>query len=102
MCGFGDKYYKVSRYVNNRFVPCVVAGAAIKLLFAQNPLSKGRTKRVTCLNIETNVSVQYSSVNNCVRSLGLTIDKSSTIISDFIKPHKVYAGKYLISYVTKL
>ena len=98
-CGFGDKYYKISRNINNRFVTCIIAGVTIKLLFAQNPLSKGSRKSVSCLDTTTNTSTHYASVNECARAIG-PID-SSGLIKNYIRPGKLYQGKFLITYITK-
>ena len=45
-CGLGEKYYRVARHINKGFIPCVINGVSIKLLFAQNPLVKGGRKAV--------------------------------------------------------
>jgi NUMOD1 domain len=97
-CGLNN-YYNVSRYINKRFVKCIIGGAAIKLLFAQNPLSKGGRKPVTCLDTTTNTLTRYSSVNQCARAIGSS--DSSTLIKKFIRPGKLFKGKYLISYITE-
>lgn len=99
--GFGDKYYQITRYVNKRFITCVVAGVSMKLLFAQNPLVKGGRKRVSCLNVDTKEIHHYKSVNDCVKAIGLDVSTASTIIKNYIKPGKVYKGKYLITYTIK-
>jgi len=64
-CGL-DKYYNVSLpakrgHINNCFIDCVIEGKNIKLIFVQNPLSKGKgSKRsVLCTDITTNTSVKY-------------------------------------------
>lgn len=98
-CGL-DKYYKVSRYINNRFIDCVIEGKNLKLLFAQNPLSKGNKKSVLCTDITTNTSVKYESVNDCTRALGLPTESSSNLIKNYIKKGKVFQSKYLITYTT--
>lgn len=98
-CGL-DKYYKVSRYINNRFIDCVIEGKNLKLLFAQNPLSKGNKKSVLCTDITTNTSVKYDSVNDCTRALGMPTEFSSNLIKNYIKKGKVFQNKYLIIYTT--
>lgn len=100
LCGFGDKYYNVSRYINTRFVSCVIGGVTVKLLFTQNPLVKGGRKPVSCLNIATNLAVNYPSVNKCMEGIGLDSSKSSYMIKQYIRSAKVYNGKYLITYIT--
>jgi len=100
-CGFGNKYYNVSRYINNRFVSCIIGGISIKLLFAQNPLSKGRVKPVSCTNTLTGELTNYKSVNDCTRALGMPVAFSTDLIKGFIKPGKLFKGKYIIAYVTK-
>lgn len=98
-CGFGDKYYQISRNINNRIVACTIAGVTIRLLFAQNPLSKGSRKPVLCLDTTTNTSTPYASVNDCAKAIG-PVD-SSGLIKNYIRPGKLYQGKYLITYITK-
>lgn len=103
-CGFGDKYYHISRYINKRFITCVLGGVTVKLLFAQNPLVKGGRKAVSCLNIKTNEVANYKSVNACMRGIGLSDKQASGVISDYIKPGKVYScasGTYKITYLTQ-
>lgn len=99
-CGFGDKYYKVSRYINKRFIICVIGGVSIKLLFAQNPRIKGGRKWVSCLNLDTKKATQYKSINDCIKGLGLDSSHASKIIKNYIKPGKAYLGKYIITYIT--
>lgn len=100
-CGL-NKYYNVSRYINNRFrfADCVIEGKIIKLLFAQNPLSKGTKKSVLCTDITINISVKYGSVNDCTRALGLPTKSSSNLIKNYIQKGKVFQNKYLITYIT--
>jgi hypothetical protein len=98
-CGFEDKYYKISRNINNRFVTCIIAGVSIKLLFAQNPLSKGSRKSVLCQDISTNTYTHYTSVNECARAIG-PVDPSG-LIKNYIRPGKLYQGKYLVTYNTQ-
>lgn len=98
-CGFGDKYYRISRNINTRFVICLIDGISIKLLFAQNPLSKGSQKPVLCLDTTTNTSTSYKSVNDCARAIG-PVD-SSGLIKNYIRPGKLYQGKFLITYISK-
>ena len=99
-CGFGDKYYQITRYINKRFITCVVRGVSMKLLFAQNPLTKGGRKRVSCLNLETKELTHYKSVNECIKALGLDVSMASHIIKRYIKQNKAYKGRYLITYTT--
>lgn len=94
------EYYNVSRYINSKFINCIVGGRSIRLLFAQNPLSKGRGKPVSCLDTTTNITVRYSSINECIRSIGESAFDSSYLIKRFIKPGKLFRGKYLIKYIT--
>ena len=101
-CGFGNKYYNVSRCINNRFVSCIIGGVTIKLLFAQNPLSKGRTKPVICTDTLTGEITNYKSVNDCTRAISTRgIAFSTDLIKGFIKPGKLFKGRYLITYVVK-
>jgi hypothetical protein len=95
----GD-YYNVSRYINNKFIVCVVSGVTLKLLFAQNPLSKGRTKPVSCLDITTNTTTFFTSVNKCTVGLGKPVSFSSGLISTYIKTGKLFQNKFLIKYIT--
>lgn len=92
-------YHNVSRYINNKFKACVIGGVSIKLLFAQNPLSKGRTRSVLCLDTTTKTTNTYASVNECTKALRQPISFATTLIKKYIKPGKLYQGKYLISYV---
>jgi hypothetical protein len=43
----------------------------MELLFAQNPLCKGSSKKVVLLNINTNSSLLFSSFNQLVRFMDL-------------------------------
>lgn len=99
-CGFGDKYYKVSRYINKRFITCVIGGVSIKLFFAQNPRVKGGRKQVSCLDLNTKKVTQYKSVNACVVGIGLDVSQSSNIIKNYIRTGRAYLGKYVITYNT--
>src|SRR6201999_1888360 len=98
-CGL-DKYYNVSRYINNCFIDCVIEGKILKILFAKNPLSKGNKRLVLCTDISTNTSVKYDSVNDCTRALGLPVESSSNLIKNYIKKGKVFQNKFLITYIT--
>lgn len=100
-CGFGDKYYSVSRNINNRFVSCTIGGVTISLLFAQNPLSKGGRKPVSCLDTTTDISTTYPSVNSCMTGIGMKPSQASSVIKNYIRPGKLVAGKYLITYITE-
>jgi len=98
LCGFGDNYYRVSRYINKRFIACTVGGIGMKLLFAQNPLSKGGRKPVMCLDTSdlNNTPVRYKSVAECAKAIGST--DTSGLIKNYIRPSIPFKGKYLISY----
>lgn len=104
-CGFGSKYYNVSRWINKRFISCVIGGVTIKLLFAQNPLIKGGCKPVRCeiLDLDNSEPFNFKSINECIRELKLDVSVKSTsaFIKNYIKPGKPYKGKYLITYITK-
>lgn len=65
-CGLVN-YYRVSRHINKMFTKVTYKGKEIELLFAQNPLSKGSSKKVVLLNIETNNSLLFSSFNELLR-----------------------------------
>lgn len=43
----------------------------MELLFAQNPLSKGSSKKVVLVNLNTNTSLLFPSFNHLVRYFGL-------------------------------
>lgn len=95
----GD-YYNVSRYINTKFIVCAVGGTTLKLLFAQNPLTKGRTKSVSRLDITINTTTFYTSVNKCTVALGKPISFSSGLIRNYIKTGKLFQGKFIIKYIT--
>lgn len=69
-CGLGS-YYRVSRHINKIYLKVKYAGKRMELLFAQNPLSKGSSKKVVLVNLNTNTSLLFPSFNDLVRYFGL-------------------------------
>jgi hypothetical protein len=82
-----------------KFISCIIKGITVKLLFTQNPRIKGEGKQVTCLNIKTKNVIQYKSIADCAKQLGLS--DSSSLIKNNIKTGKLYRDKYKISYRLK-
>lgn len=96
-CGLKD-YYSVSRYINKRYIPCVIDDVKINLLFAQNPNTKGGRNKVQCLDTITKEIMNFKSVSECAHLFGVT--STSHFIKIYIKQGKLYKGKYLITYKT--
>nr|QKS32153.1 GIY-YIG endonuclease [Sphaerobolus stellatus] len=69
-CGLGS-YYRVSRHINKMFIKEKYVGKEVELLFAQNPLSKGSSKKVVLFNLNTKTSLLFSSFNDLVRYFDL-------------------------------
>jgi hypothetical protein len=68
-CGFGKKYYIITRNLNYKFLTCTFRKSTIKLIFTQNPKSIGRKKRIRCTNIKTGKVQDFISVRKCAQSL---------------------------------
>ena len=100
LCGFEDKYYQVSRYINKRFVACVIGGLTVNLLFAQNPLVKGGRNPVMCLDTSDphNIPVRHKSIAECAKAVGTTNNDTSNLIKNYVRTGAKYKGKYLITY----
>ena len=47
-----------------------IAGKLMELLFAQDPLSKGSSKKVVLVNLNTNTSLLFQSFNQLLRYFG--------------------------------
>lgn len=99
-CGFGEDYYRISRYINKNFIEVVMGGVAMKVLFAQNPLSKGRTKQVVRTDLSTGKVVGFNSINDAYFELGNTND-SSDFRKRYVKGDQVYKGKYTFQYLSE-
>lgn len=80
--GYGDDYYRISRYINKRWLEVVIGGVVTLLLFAQNPLVKGRTKAVVWVELATGISLSFFSINDLLAHIWYTGDASH-----FIKKH---------------
>lgn len=68
----------ITRYINNRFLDCVIGSITLKVLFA-NPSIKGGRKAVQCINTLDNSTATYSSVDDCTRRLGMKSASSGFI-----------------------
>lgn len=97
-CGYGDDYYRISRYINKKFIKVLLGGVTLKLLFTQNPMSKGRTKQVVRTDVTGEV-IGYESINACRQDLGLKGD-SSYFIKKHIKRDHVYDNRYTFCYLS--
>jgi intracellular sulfur oxidation DsrE/DsrF family protein len=103
-CGFGSKYYNISRNINKAFIEVVLGGVAMKLLFAQNKLSKGRGKTVVCTNTITGEVVHYASLNECVRSVNPSVTNTGggAFTRRFLQEGHLYLGIYRLQYLEDL
>lgn len=99
-CGLGKKYYNISRNINKSFVKVTIDGVSMKLLFAQNPLSKGSSKAVVKIDNTNFEETTYSSVNDCVRALGKDIKWSTDFIKLYLRTGNLYENRYKFVYLS--
>lgn len=100
-CGFGDKYYNISRNINKVFIEVVFGGVTMKLLFAQNKISTGRSKPVVCTNTVTGEVTNYAGLNECVRAIDPSAKNTGggAFTRIYIKNGGLYKGIYRLQYL---
>lgn len=90
---------RISRYINKKFIEVVLGGVRLKLLFAQNPLSKGRTKAIVCKDSVTGKVISYNSIRDCLRDFNHSGDHSY-FIKKYLKRGILYKDRYTFCYLS--
>lgn len=99
-CGLIN-YYRVSRHINKNFVKAKIKNKEMEVLFAQNPLSKGSSRKVVMENFISGTFLLFPSFNELVRYFELDPIKqggNSTIRQCLIKG-TTYKNSYKFYYL---